>query len=74
MKKIKNAQIWGVRKTSAFPPGERQPTPRIVYTIPVSIEFSLTTIVAKWILHFALKSHNASKKKVTTQVKKSQRK
>jgi hypothetical protein len=30
-----------------------QPTPRIVYTIPVSIEFSLTTIVAKWILHFA---------------------
>jgi hypothetical protein len=32
-----------------------QPTPRIVYTIPVSIEFSLTTIVAKWILHFALK-------------------
>jgi hypothetical protein len=26
---------------------DMQPTPRIVYTIPVSIEFSLTTIVAK---------------------------
>ena len=39
------------------PPLEKdmQPTPRIVNTIPVSIEFSLTTIVAKWILHFALK-------------------
>jgi hypothetical protein len=36
-----------------------QPTPRIVYTIPVSIEFSLTTIVAKWILHFALKIKRA---------------
>jgi hypothetical protein len=32
------------------------PTPRIVYTLPISIEFSLTTIVAKGILHFALKT------------------
>jgi hypothetical protein len=36
-------------KHEPSPPLEKdvQPTPRIVYTIPVSIEFSLTTIVAK---------------------------
>jgi hypothetical protein len=76
MKKIKNAQIWGVGKTRAVPPGERHATSPWLFTpftpyLP-RLNFSLTTIVAKWILHFALKrlaKQRANRKKESSEAR-----